>query len=310
MKGIAPAYTDKTCREGVRMSHLALRPAELSSYLSRWVRDKNRVLKAMGIDTIPPKKVIDRLLEARKKLAPMITDTRVLLWEALERGENVLCEGAQGALLDIDHGTYPFVTSSSTTAGGAAIGSGLPPTSFDRVIGIFKAYCTRVGNGPFPTEEKGKVGEALRRIGNEYGTTTGRPRRCGWFDAVAARTVVKLNGVTEIALTKLDVLRSFEKIRVCTSYKVGKRTIQYFPADTGVLERCKPQYEEVDGWNAAPARRDGELPERASAYIRYLEDVVGCRIRMVSVGPERGAMFERDAADVGAATGIAADRSP
>ena len=220
-KGIAPAYTDKVSREGIRMGDLAKRPAELTELLQQKIRSKNRVLKQAGLKPLSPKKVIDTMLKVRKKLLPMIADTRPIMWEALENGKLILCEGAQGALLDIDHGTYPFVTSSSATAGGAAIGTGLPPTSFERVIGIFKAYCTRVGNGPFPSEDHGRAGEKLREIGNEFGTTTGRPRRCGWFDAVAARTVVKLNGVTEIALTKMDVLDTFDSIKVCTAYKIG-----------------------------------------------------------------------------------------
>jgi adenylosuccinate synthase len=270
-----------------------MRPAELTDLLRRKVREKNRGLKAAGIDTVSPKKTVEAILAARKKLLPMITDTRIILWDALESGQSILCEGAQGALLDIDHGTYPFVTSSSAVAGGAAIGTGLPPASFTRVVGTFKAYCTRVGNGPFPTEDLTRAGEELRRIGNEFGTTTGRPRRCGWFDAVAARTVAKLNGITEIALTKLDVLDSFERIKVCTSYKVGKKRIDYFPINTALLDRCKPQYEEFEGWQSPTAGSGvSSLPAAAMAYVRRLEVLVGCRISMVSVGPERGAIFD------------------
>jgi adenylosuccinate synthase len=292
-KGIAPAYTDKVSRTGIRMSDLLKRPADLTDLLRQKVRDKNRILKSAGMDTVSPKKTVEAVLAARKKLLPIITDTRVLLWDALEKGQSILCEGAQGALLDIDHGTYPYVTSSSAVAGGAAIGTGLPPSSFTRVIGTFKAYCTRVGNGPFPTEDLTRTGEELRRIGNEYGTTTGRPRRCGWFDAVAARTVVKLNGITEIALTKLDVLDSFECIKVCTSYKLGKRQIDYFPVDTGLLDRCKPQYHEFEGWQTPTAGLVvSSLPAAAIDYIRRLEELVDCRVSMVSVGPERGAIFD------------------
>jgi adenylosuccinate synthase len=293
LKGIGPAYADKVSRTGVRMSDLLLGPKDLSDLLRRKVREKNRVLKSAGIPTVSPKKTIDAVLAARRKLLPMITDTRIILWEALEKNQSILCEGAQGALLDIDHGTYPYVTSSSAAAGGAAIGTGLPPASFSRVIGIFKAYCTRVGNGPFPTEELGKMGEELRRIGNEYGTTTGRPRRCGWFDAVAARTVVKLNGITEIALTKLDVMDTFEQIKVCTSYKRGSQYLDYFPIDCGALCKCKPQYETFEGWQASTAGAStSALPAKALAYVRALEELVGCRISMVSVGPERGAIFD------------------
>lgn len=292
-KGISPAYVDKVARDGVRMSDLCRRPSDLTELLRGKVRNKNRLLKAIGVKPLSPKKVVEDLLSVRKKLLPLIEDTRPMLWQALEDGRSILCEGAQGTLLDIDHGTYPFVTSSSPTAGGAAIGAGLPPTSFERVIGIFKAYCTRVGNGPFPTEDHGPAGESLREVGNEYGTTTGRPRRCGWFDAVAARTVIKLNGITEIALTKMDVLDSFDRIRVCTSYKAGKKRLDYFPTEIGLLERCRPNYEEFEGWRTETAGLGvSSLSPRAMAYVRHLEDLVGCRVSLVSVGPERGAIYE------------------
>jgi adenylosuccinate synthase len=308
-KGISPAYQDKVSRCGVRFSDLLKKPSDLTDLLRRRIREKNRVLKDSGVRTVSPKKVIEDLMAARKKLLPMIADTRIILWDALEQGKSILCEGAQGTLLDIDHGTYPFVTSSSATAGGAAIGAGLPPTSFDRIIGIFKAYCTRVGNGPFPTEDDGPEGEELRRIGNEFGTTTGRPRRCGWFDAVAARTVVKLNGITDIALTKLDVLDTFDRIKVCTSYKMGNKHVDYFPIDTSALDRCKPVYEEFEGWKRKTAGKNATaLPAIALAYVRRLEELVGCRISMVSVGPERGAIFEMPGEQSAAATGADRDR--
>jgi adenylosuccinate synthase len=196
-------------------------------------------------------------------------------------------------MLDIDHGTYPFVTSSSATAGGAVIGTGLPPSAFGRIVGIFKAYCTRVGNGPFPTEDRGRQGDRLRDIGGEYGTTTGRPRRCGWFDAVAARTVVKLNGLTEIALTKLDVLDTFKEVKVCTAYRHGKKTYDYFPTDVREVSAVKPVYESFEGWNeSTEGRTIDDLPEKAVAYVRALERMVGCRIRLLSLGPERSAMVE------------------
>lgn len=291
-KGISPAYSDKVARSGVRMCDLTRPPSAVSELLRKRVREKNRVLKDLGVRPVSPKKMVADLLAARRKLLPMITDTRPLLWDALEDGRSILCEGAQGTLLDIDHGTYPYVTSSSAAAGGAAIGAGLPPSSFTRIIGIFKAYCTRVGNGPFPTEDNGKDGEKLRKLGNEYGTTTGRPRRCGWFDAVAARTVVKLNGITEIALTKLDVLDAFDRIKVCTSYKSGKKTLDCFPADTCLLDKYKPQYEVVDGWGVGSAGLPvSQIPTAMKSYIRRLEELVGCRVSMASVGPERGAVY-------------------
>jgi len=292
-KGISPAYLDKIGREGVRMSDFCRRPADLEELLRTRIRQKNKLIKALGQKPVSPKKVIADMMAARKVIAPLVTDTRPILWETMENGGRILCEGAQGSLLDIDHGTYPYVTSSSCTAGGAAIGTGLPPSAFERIVGIFKAYCTRVGNGPFPTEDHGRQGQKLRDVGGEYGTTTGRPRRCGWFDAVAARTVVKLNGITEIALTKLDVLDAFPEVKVCTSYRIGKRSLDYFPADAGELERVKPHYEVFEGWSE-PSKGKGleTLPPEAIRYIRSLEEMVGCRIHLLSLGPERDAMVE------------------
>ncbi len=293
-KGITPAYVDKIGRRGIRMGDLLRPRADLERLLETRIRENNKQLRAQGHKTIPVKKTIKTLFEIKKKIGPMITDTRLILWAALEKKKNILCEGAQGTLLDIDHGTYPFVTSSSASAGGAVSGTGLPPSAFTRVIGIFKAYCTRVGNGPFPSEDEGKAGNTLRDIGNEYGTTTGRPRRCGWFDAVAARTVVKLNGLTEIALTKLDVLDDFDEIKVCTQYRMGKERLDYFPVNTRTLENCRPEYDVIDGWNKKSFTSGSDrLPGKAASYVRYLEKLVGCKIRLVSLGPERSAMIDR-----------------
>jgi len=290
-KGISPAYADKARREGIRASDLTRSPADLRALVEAHVRENNRILKLRGAKTLSPKQVADDILKARKRLMSMVTDTRPVLWKAVEAKKQVLCEGAQGSLLDIDHGTYPFVTSSSCTAGGAAIGTGLPPAGFDAIIGIFKAYCTRVGNGPFPTEDKGAAGKKLREIGREFGTVTGRPRRCGWFDAVAARTVVKLNGITDVALTKLDVLDSFDSIKVCTSYRSGKTSIDVFPADARTVAGVKPVYEELPGWKQPTSGCELEnLPAKAMSYIRHLEELIGCRIHLVSLGPERSAM--------------------
>lgn len=292
-KGISPAYADKARREGIRAADLLRTPSDLRALVVAHVKDNNRILKARGAGTLSPARVADGVLTARERLAPMVTDTRPILWNAVEAGRRVLCEGAQGSLLDIDHGTYPYVTSSSCTAGGAATGTGLPPSAFDRIVGIFKAYCTRVGNGPFPTEDEGRAGARLRDIGREYGTVTGRPRRCGWFDAVAARTVVKINGVTDIALTKLDVLDTFETVKVCTSYRIGRRVLDVFPADAREVAEVTPKYEVLPGWKAATTgRQRGDLPARAMAYIRHLEQLVGCRIHLVSIGPERSAMLK------------------
>ncbi len=290
-KGIAPAYADKARREGIRMADLLRKPAELRDLVGDRVRENNKILKVRGMKPLAPKKVVDDMLAVRARLSPLITDTRPVLWDAVAAGRRVLCEGAQGSLLDIDHGTYPYVTSSSCTAGGAATGTGLPPSAFERIVGIYKAYCTRVGNGPFPTEETGRVGERLRELGHEYGTVTGRPRRCGWFDAVAARTVVKINGMTDIALTKLDVLDTFASVKVCNAYRSGKRTLDVFPADARDVEGVVPKYETLPGWKEATAgRRLEDLPRPAVEYIRHLEQLVACPIHLVSLGPERSAM--------------------
>ncbi len=293
-KGISPAYVDKVAREGMRMGEFLRPPGDFSRYILDKVKEKNRRLKLLGFKTVSPSRTEKEMSILRKKLKPLIADTRIMLWDAIDQGRKILCEGAQGTLLDIDHGTYPFVTSSSATASGAALGAGIPPNAIERTVGIMKAYCTRVGNGPFPTELSGTVGQKLRDIGNEYGTTTGRPRRCGWFDAVAARTAVRLNGFTEIALTKMDVLDSFEKINVCMSYRIGRRRLDHFPADAKTLARCRPSYETVEGWiTPLDQRRKAGLPRLATDYVKFLEKVIGCRVSMVSVGPERRAIFQR-----------------
>jgi adenylosuccinate synthase len=293
-KGITPAYVDKVGRRGVRMGELLRPTAEVVELFSEKIRENNKTLRSLGVPPLPVKKTVETLVRATKKIQPMITDTRLIVWSGLEDNKRVLCEGAQGTLLDIDHGTYPYVTSSSASVGGALVGAGVSPSSVDRVIGIFKAYCTRVGNGPFPTEEKGKIGQRIRELGGEYGTTTGRPRRCGWFDGVAGRTVVKLNGITEIALTKLDVLDSFERINVCAAYRCGSKRYRYFPTTIRELERCKPDYDVLEGWKEKTGE-DGrtELPQMAEAYVTYLEELVGCNVRLVSLGPDRRAIIER-----------------
>lgn len=288
-KGIMPAYRDKVGRSGMRMVDFLLDRQAFTQSVRKRIRARNIILTGQGFDSVPVKETIERFLEARDRLRPLICDTRLVLWDAFEKKKSLLYEGAQGTMLDIDHGTYPFVTSSSVTASGAAAGSGLPPSVFRRVIGVFKGYCTRVGNGPFPTEQRGRVGDRLREIGGEYGTTTGRPRRCGWFDAVAARTSIKLNGITEIALTKLDVLDSFKTIKVCTSYQAGKRTFEYFPVDTRLVERCRPRYMEIEGWNSETGPDLKRAPRRALAYVRTLEKLLGCRVSMISFGPQRRA---------------------
>lgn len=292
-KGIAPAYVDKVGRRGIRMGDLLRPKAEIEERIIKRIRENNKRLKSLGAPPLPVARTVSKLLRARKRIRPLITDTRVKLWQAVEEKKTVLLEGAQGTLLDIDHGTYPFVTSSHPTVGGAITGSGLPANALERVIGIFKAYCTRVGNGPFPTEATQRSGDRLRKLGSEFGTTTGRPRRCGWFDAVAARTAVKLNGITDIALTKLDVLDTFDEIKVCTSYRCGKSRLEYFPTDARSAKRCKPHYEIMPGWKESTnSANRAELPRKAAAYIGFLEELIGCRIDLVSTGPDRDAMIK------------------
>jgi adenylosuccinate synthase len=293
-KGITPAYVDKIGRRGVRMGDLKGSKLRLRELLSEKIRENNRVLRRSGLEPLPLKRSVETLAAATAKIASLVTDTRLAIWSGLQNNKRILGEGAQGTLLDVDHGTYPFVTSSSASVGGAVLGSGIPPQAIDRVIGIFKAYCTRVGNGPFPTEDRGKTGSELRRLGCEYGTTTGRPRRCGWFDGVAGRTVVKLNGISEIALTKLDVLDSFDRIKVCHAYRFGKETLEYFPTSVRTLERCKPEYDIAEGWvQDTDGNESATLPRAAEDYVARLEKLVGCRIRLISLGPDRQAVIDR-----------------
>jgi adenylosuccinate synthase len=293
-KGITPAYVDKIGRRGVRMGDLKGSKLRLRELLSEKIRENNRVLRRSGLEPLPLKRSVETLAAATAKIASLVTDTRLAIWSGLQNNKRILGEGAQGTLLDVDHGTYPFVTSSSASVGGAVLGSGIPPQAIDRVIGIFKAYCTRVGNGPFPTEDRGKTGSELRRLGCEYGTTTGRPRRCGWFDGVAGRTVVKLNGISEIALTKLDVLDSFDRIKVCRAYRFGKETLEYFPTSVRTLERCKPEYDIAEGWvQDTDGNESATLPRAAEDYVARLEKLVGCRIRLISLGPDRQAVIDR-----------------
>jgi adenylosuccinate synthase len=236
------------------------------------------------------------VMAKRERLLPLITDTGREITEALRRGERVLLEGAQGAMLDVDHGTYPFVTSSTTTAAGAATGSGIGPTVIDEVLGVVKAYTTRVGSGPLPTEIEPPLGDRLRELGGEYGATTGRPRRCGWFDAVVVRYAAQVNGLTGLAITKLDVLDTFDEVKICTGYRVGDIDHDYFPYDLALLGRATPIYETMPGWQqpTSAARTYDELPQRARDYLERLQELTGVRIAYVSVGTKREQIIERD----------------
>ena len=287
-RGIGPAYADKVARTGLRLVDL-LSPERFSEKLRRKIRENNEIFKAFGAKPLSFAKINDEYQECGRKLRPFITDTVTLLNRAVRDGRNILFEGAQGTLLDIDFGTYPFVTSSNATAGGACIGTGVPPHRVDRVVGVMKAYTTRVGEGPFPTELLDDQGLLLRETGREFGATTGRPRRCGWFDAVATRYSVMVNGIDELAVTKLDVLDALPQIKVCVAYKVGSRIYDTIPNDINVLERCSPVYQEFDGWQMSTkqAQDFDQLPKRARVYLQKLAQLSGAKLSLVSVGARR-----------------------
>ncbi len=292
-RGVGPAFVDKVGRAGVRIADLVDRES-LRSLLSFLVPYKNQVLERLyGAAPLSLDAVLDEYSEYGRRFAPLVTDTGLLVSNAVKAGKNVLMEGAQGSLLDLDAGTYEYVTSSvpSSLAAGAAVGVGIGPTQIDEVIGVYKAYTTRVGNGPMPTELHDETAALLREGGPrpEYGATTGRPRRCGWFDGVAARYSARINGLTSAVLTRLDVLDQFPVIKVCTAYKVGSRITENMPAAGADLARAEPVYEEIEGWQqpTANARRADDLPPAARRYIAYIQDLLGTKITLVSVGPER-----------------------
>ncbi len=292
-RGVGPAFMDKVGRAGVRIADL-VDPESLDQLLSFLVPYKNAVLeKLYGVDTLSLDAVRAEYVEYGTRLAPFVADTSALVQEALAAREQVLLEGAQGSLLDLDSGTYEYVTSSvpSSLAAGAAIGIGIGPTQIRTVLGVYKAYNTRVGNGPMPTELLDETGVLLREGGPrpEYGSTTGRPRRCGWFDAVAAGYSARINAITDAALTRLDVLDALPVIKVCTAYRVGGKTMKTLPASSLAMARAEPVYEEIQGWHedTSGVRRFEDLPVQAQKYVRYIEDVLGAPICLVSVGPER-----------------------
>ncbi|HEY8468693.1 MAG TPA: adenylosuccinate synthase [Longimicrobiales bacterium] len=286
-KGIGPAYEDKIARRGIRVADL--RRDDAGEMVRAAVARANEALRAAGAEPLDPDRIADDVLAVRDRLVPLITDTGKEISRALGEGRRVLLEGAQGALLDVDHGTYPFVTSSTTTAAGAATGVGIGPTSIDAVLGVVKAYTTRVGGGPLPTELDSEIGDRLRELGGEYGATTGRPRRCGWFDAVVLRYAARVNGLTGLALTKLDVLDSFDEVKIATAYEAGGAVLEDFPEELSLLERARPVYETLPGWRTptSHARTIDELPPRARAYLRRIEELTGVPIWFVSVGTDR-----------------------
>jgi adenylosuccinate synthase len=293
-KGIGPAYEDKIGRTGVRVADLMDAERGHRLVVHGAERANERLLRA-GTEPVDPVALADRVLACRDRLLPMVVDTGREITAALGRGERVLLEGAQGALLDVDHGTYPFVTSSTTTAAGACTGVGIGPTRVDAVLGVVKAYTTRVGSGPLPTELAEPLQTQLRELGHEYGATTGRPRRCGWFDAVVVRYAAQVNGLTGLALTKLDVLDTLSEIRICTGYRVGSDCYDSFPFDLRVLDHVEPEYETMSGWqvDTSHARSYHELPDRARAYLGRLEQLTGVEISFVSVGTRREQIIGR-----------------
>jgi adenylosuccinate synthase len=291
-RGIGPAYEDKIARRGIRVGDLA-DPKGLEQNIRANVDARNRLVQDSTMDW---KTVLDQLLVHAVRMKPMVRDVSVLLAESMKAGKRILFEGAQGTLLDIDHGTYPYVTSSNASIGGVCTGLGIPPRAIGRVLGVVKAYATRVGEGPFPTELFGDMGNRLRETGSEYGAVTGRPRRCGWFDAVAARYAARINGLDGLALTKLDVLDGLERIDICTAYRCGGRTLTEFPSDVGQLAACEPVYESMPGWSTPTAgvRTFAALPDAARNYIARLEEVSGVRAAIVSTGSERDDTIFRD----------------
>jgi len=294
-RGIGPAYGDKVSRVGIRVQDL-YDESILRKKVEGSLASKNQTLvKVYNRRAVDVNQIVEELLSYADKLKPYLANTSLLLHEALQRGENVLLEGGQGTLLDVDHGTYPFVTSSNPTAGGAATGSGIGPTKITRVIGIVKAYTTRVGEGPFPTELLDENGERLRQIGGEVGTTTGRPRRCGWYDAVVARYATRVNGLTDFFLTKLDVLSGFKEIPVCVAYEIDGKRYEEMPMTQTQFHHAKPIYEMMPGWDEdiSGARKFEDLPQNAQKYVEFLEKISGAPMSAIGVGQHRDATISR-----------------
>jgi adenylosuccinate synthase len=286
-RGIGPAYGDKAARVGMRMIDL-VNPERFAVKLAMRITENNEVLKALGAKPLSFKKVLADYRAAGNYLKPFVTNTVVLLHQAMRRGADILFEGAQGTFLDIDHGTYPFVTSSNTTAGGACTGSGVPPHRMDRVVGVMKAYTTRVGEGPLPTENA-EVADMLHAMGREFGATTGRARRCGWFDSVATRHATMVNGIDDLAVTNLDGLDTVETIKVCVAYRHGKKRYDYVPNDAQVLAECEPVYVEFEGWQTPThkAKTWKQLPPKARAYLKAIAELTDAKLFIASVGPAR-----------------------
>ena len=287
-RGIGPCYEDKVGRRGFRMIDL-LNPRYFKEKLEVVLEEKNQNLRYLSAEPLSYEDIVEMYLSYGEALRPHIKDVSSILYQAKREGKNLLFEGAQGTFLDIDFGTYPYVTSSNTLAGNACCGSGVGPTEIDHVMGIVKAYTTRVGEGPFLTEQKNKIGEYLREKGREFGSTTGRPRRCGWLDLVMVKTAVRLNGLSSIAITKLDVLSGLRKIKACVSYKIDGKEVDYFPPILDELSRVEAKYEEFEGWDEdlSQISRFEDLPKNAQAYLQFIQSYLGVPIYLVSVGPDR-----------------------
>jgi adenylosuccinate synthase len=286
-RGIGPAYGDKAARVGLRVVDL-MNPERFEEKLQARIQENNEVLKVLGAKPLSFKKVHAEYREAGDYLKPFVANTVVLMHECLQRGESMLFEGAQGTFLDIDHGTYPFVTSSNTTAGGACTGSGVPPHRIDRVVGVLKAYTTRVGEGPLPTENA-EISDLLHGLGREFGATTGRARRCGWFDAIATRHAQMVNGIDELAVTNVDGLDTVENLKVCIGYRDGKTKYDYMPTDADTFARCQPVYAEFEGWCQPldKIKSWSKMPAKAKTYLKAIAELTGAHLSIVSVGPGR-----------------------
>jgi adenylosuccinate synthase len=291
-RGIGPAYEDKIARRGIRIGDLS-DPKGLEANVRDSVTARNRLVHDSTMAWEP---LFENLLRHGERLRPMVRDISLMLTDAMRRGSSILFEGAQGTMLDIDHGTYPYVTSSNATVGGVCTGLGVGPRAIHAVMGVAKAYTTRVGEGPLPTELSGELGNRLRESGNEYGAVTGRPRRCGWYDAVAVRYGVRINGLDVLALTKLDVLDALDELRICTAYRCGGRTLTEFPSDTAQLPDCEPVYESLPGWSTPTRgiRQFADLPENARRYIARLEEVSGVAAAVISTGSRRDETIVRE----------------
>jgi adenylosuccinate synthase len=293
-RGIGPAYEDKVARYGIRVVDLMDEEVFRKKLKANLLQKNAYLSKVLKEEPFELSEIFDEFLRFKKQLEKYVRNTSIILYDEVQKGKHILFEGAQGALLDVDHGTYPYVTASNTVAGNACAGSGIGPTMIDSVIGVAKAYTTRVGEGPFPTELKDQVGERIREKGGEYGATTGRPRRCGWFDAVVVNHAIRINGIQEVAITKLDVLNDFDKVKICIGYRVNGKVLHHVPSNLKILESSEPVYEELDGWKkeGKGTKKISELPVQAQRYLKRIEELINVKIAMVSVGSERNETIE------------------